>query len=172
MFKSYFAKTHLIFCITMFAVVSLVALGGYVSGQEAAGPDQRIKELTTKRDALKAEQDFLLFQKTFYESDSKYLVLELSAGKGRLMYRNRILRSFNLERTSKRSKDPVAGIIAMTAKTDGASRNRALLFGNILELHSKKNPAKGGMSAGYRVGKRDLAALYYALEAGAKAYIR
>src|SRR5512145_1839818 len=52
------------------------------------------KQLASRIEELKKEQDFLLFQRSFAGSDSKYLILDLSAKTGTLKYRNRILRTF------------------------------------------------------------------------------
>ncbi|MDH4163959.1 MAG: hypothetical protein OEW15_14915 [Nitrospirota bacterium] len=140
--------------------------------ESIADTEQDQQKLAKKLEALKAEQEYLLFRKTFYESDSKYLVLELSSARGYLMYRNRILRSFRIERSGRSISAPLHGIITMTGKTDSTSKNRTLLFGNILLIQAKKNKAGGNKLPVYVVGKKDLAALYYALEAGAMAYIK
>lgn len=147
-----------------------------VSGQEVTNntvdPAERRHMLVTKLESLKVEQDFLRFKRAFYETDSKYLVLDLAAGRGMMMYRNRILRMFSLEKMNSKAGTPERGVFMMTGKIDGSSKRRALIFGNSLSLHGKKADAGQLKHAGYRIGAKDLAALFYALETGAKAFVK
>ncbi|HEY6010457.1 MAG TPA: hypothetical protein VIX18_03220, partial [Nitrospirota bacterium] len=86
---------------TIGLIICLLALflaGADNSGGQAA--DERT-QLRHQRDALRKrveslrnEQDFLLFQNEMYASDSKYLVINVPAKTGRLMYRNRVLKDF------------------------------------------------------------------------------
>jgi len=135
----------------------------------------RQAQLAVRIKALKQEQDFLLFQKSFLSSDSKYLVLDLAAGTGTLKYRNRTLRIFRVETTSSLRKGLRAGRYILTAKTDGPLKKRALVFQHAFVIHGKGYA--GALSAekklpGMLIGRRDLAALYYAVDSGTMLYIR
>lgn len=127
----------------------------------------RQKQAAGRIEALKREQDLLLFQKAMYESDSKYLLLDLAAGKGEFRYRNRILKTFSVKGRPRVRH----GLLALTEKRDGASQKRALLFGDRLAM-----TGAGGAPAGRNIprlvlGKQDMAALFFILEPGAKLFI-
>ena len=157
------------------ALLVLLLLSLNVSAEEsvavAVDPAERCRALSARLDTLKAEQDFLRFQKVVYETDSKYLVLDLASGKGMMMYRNRVLRTFAMERMGTKARVPERGIIRMTGKIDGSSKKRALIFGNGLTFYGRKANV-GLKQAAYGLGTKDLAALFYALEIGANAYMK
>lgn len=154
---------------TLVLLLSLKASGEETNGNPV-DPVQQRQTLVKKLELLKAEQDFLLFRKTFQSSDSKYLILDLSAGKGMMLYRNRVLRTFLLEKTSKKTANPKRGVVEMTGKVDGSSKKRVLTFGNFV-LHGQKAGVRVKQPA-FKLGLRDMAALYYALDIGSKAYIK
>lgn len=162
--------------ISLAAVFAVLAFSPNASGEEMNGnatdPAERQRALLTKLESLKAEQDLLRFQKTLSEADSKYLILEPSAGKGALMYRNRVLRTFKMEKVSRKTKAPAWGIMKMTEKIDGAPKKRALIFGSNLVFRGKRADIVRTNQTAYLLGSKDLAALYYALEVGSKVYVK
>lgn len=137
-------------------------------GHDDAESAARYRMLSEKLASLQAEQEFLLFRSVFSATDSKYLILDPSAGKGKLMFRNRVLRTFGLERPDRTKGSPERGIIVVTGKIDGSLKKRTLVFGDALALHSRKAESKPG----YRIRSKDFAALYYALEIGSRAYVK
>lgn len=166
-----FLQRTSVIVMLLVALLSLNAVGEEAKSG-AVDPAERIRVLSKKLEALKAEQDFLRFKKTFYETDSKYLVLDPAAGKGMMLCRNRILRTFQLEKINKKAKDPERGIVTMTGKIDGSSRKRSLIFGSSFSFHGKHADIGRSKQTAYRLGTRDLAALYYALEIGSNVYVK
>lgn len=149
----------------------------FLSGNSAAqdGEYRKLldeqKALSGKIQALKAEQDFLLFLKVLSTSDSKYLILNMSAGKGQLRYKNRILRDYPLIAAT-RSSALIQGAATLTKKIEGPRQKHALVFGKTVILQPKG--AAAYREAGIRrltLPKKDFMALYYGLENGAFAYI-
>ncbi|HET7319879.1 MAG TPA: hypothetical protein VFK23_12135, partial [Nitrospirota bacterium] len=110
------------------AVYCLLALVVFLMGAGKVDPirDERTalraerRALLQKIEKLKHEQDYLLFQKTMYENDSKYLVIDIGKKTGHLRYRNRVLKDFKFQ-TSKnfpvRSLKP--GMLTLTEKIEG-----------------------------------------------------
>jgi len=164
---------------TMTLALLLLLSALLLDGQSREKDEQRQLEgrqaqLFARIKALKQEQDFLLFQKSFFSSDSKYLVLDLAAGTGTLKFRNRTLRTFRVATTSSLRRGLHAGRYILTAKTDGSLRKRALVFQHAFVIHGKGYA--GAFNAekklpGMVIGRRDLAALYYAVDSGTMLYI-
>lgn len=118
---------------------------------------------------LNHEQEFLLMQKAFYASDSKYILLDLPSRTGALKYRNRVLRTFSFSTTAGKQPVPRNTILKVTAKTDGKERKRMLLFGDALLIQSKRSSVAAGKEKSaprILIGSKDFAALYYAVEQG------
>ncbi len=139
------------------------------SDREALQQEQ--KALAAKIAELQREQDFLVFQKTAAAMDSKYLVLNLTAGAGQLKYKTRVLKDFSFTVPSERKAAVKRGTTVVTMKIDGPKRY-GLIFGNDLILRGKKQLTS--LEAGIpplSLDKKDLMAIYYALERGALAYI-
>jgi len=159
-------------CIGLLLLLAVhPVFAGQETGDSPGDPVTRYQSLSRKRDLLKAEQELLRFKKTFYEADSKYLILDLAAGKGMLMYRNRVLRAFSLVKMNRESKDPEYSSIRMTRKVDGSLKTRALIFGDSFSLHGNI-PGNGKLPTGYGIGSKDLAALFFTLEVGAIAFVK
>ena len=95
------------------------------------------KLLKEKIESLKREQDFMLFEKTLYANDSKYLVLSLPEGKGELKYKGRVLRNFRLFSSVKDRRKIVQGPITLTKKIDDPKGPVSLVFGKSLILNKK-----------------------------------
>lgn len=160
----------------------LIMLSVLLIGADGAGPiqDEQValrkqqSALRTQIKALRKEQDFLLFQKAMYRTDSKYLVINITSRTGQLKYKNRLLKEFKF-RFSKvfRSGSTRAGAVVLTKKVESKQDRRALLFGGSFLMHRKgaavrpKTPNVAVMS----LNKKDLASIFYALEEGAMAYL-
>lgn len=158
-------------------LTALVAATGRAQDTEEyaalAGNEQRLR---AKIEHLKQQQRFLQFEKSLYASDSKYVVMDVSAGKGTLNYRNRILKSFEFSlKPSSRGRVPKQGPLLLSGKKEGKPRERQLVFGDqVVVLRSSKS----GAAAGKRwqtpeaiIGTKDFASLFYALEKGSYLYI-
>ena len=117
-------------------------------GADRGGPDNRERAalkaerraLHARIEDLKREQDYLLFQKTMYENDSKYLVLDTRKKTGHLKYKNRVLKDFRFQ-TSKnfpvRSLRP--GMLTLTEKIEGKKDRHALVFGKTFVVRWKRH---------------------------------
>ena len=159
----------------------LILLSLFLLGTKAPSPDdierQRLVEqrrkLTERIVSLNREQEFLLMQKAFYASDSKYIILDLSSRTGVLKYRNRVLRTFTFSTTAGKRAVPRNTVLKATAKTDGKERQRVLLFGNSLRIQSKRSSLAAGKEKAVPhilIGSKDFAAIYYSVEQGTMLY--
>lgn len=161
---------------TIFASFILALL--FLSGKAAAQDEEyrklmdEQKVLSEKIEELRAEQDFLLFQKVLSNSDSRYLILSMSTGKGQLRYKNRVLCDYPFISMTQTVVSLKQGAVALTKKIEGPRQKYALVFGKSVILQPKGAAAyreKGILRAS--LPKKDFMALYYALENGALAYI-
>lgn len=157
--------------------VILILLSVFLLGMQGESPDdierRRLVEqqakLSDRIASLNHEQEFLLMQKAFYASDSKYILLDLPSRTGLLKYRNRVLKTFAFSTSAGKRPVPRNTVLKVTAKTDGKQRKRMLLFGDALRIQSKRSsPVEGKETKAPRilVGSKDFAALYYAVEQG------
>jgi hypothetical protein len=159
----------------LFAFLLMGADNAVPGAEERRQFEEKQTQLARRVETLRKEQDFLLFQKSFFGSDSKYLVLDLAAGTGTLKYRNRTLRTFGVAVPSSHRQGLREGRYILTAKSDGPGGKRALVFQDSFTIRGK---GYSGSSSGERklpgmtIGKKDLAALYYALDSGSMLYIR
>lgn len=153
-------------------IIAVLSAGVTASADERQDLLHRRKELQARIDDLTREQDFLLFQKEFTLSDSKYLVLRPAEGAGELRYRHRLLKRFTFPAMKKPALRRVpAGAAALTRKIDGS---HTLLFGGTLVLQSKRAQApanKKNRAARIGLSREDLLSVYAALEPGAQAYV-
>lgn len=123
---------------------------------------------------LKREQDFLLFQKEMYASDSKYLVLNLAKKSGQLKYKDRVLKGFRF--TPAKNFDGHAlepGALILTKKTGGKNNRFALIFGNALIVRWTRTAVlrEGENIPTLLLRERDILSVFSAVEEGARAYI-
>jgi hypothetical protein len=133
---------------------------------------EKQKSLNARIEMLRREQEYLLFQKSVYATDSKYLILRVARKTGQLKYKNRVLRDFRILSATKDARRLQQGEIMLTRKIDGARERYSLVFGRSLVLHPKGAAAyRGGDIPGMSLPKKDFAALFYALENGARAYV-
>ncbi len=130
--------------------------------------------LTARIESLKQEQDYLLFQKTMYASDSKYLVLHIAARSAQLRYKNRILKDLPLRVVSGRIEALVRGATTLTGKVEDPKERNALVFGSAFLLQGIRPPALRESEPGFvrfALSKKDFSSLFYAVETGSQAYI-
>jgi hypothetical protein len=130
------------------------------------------KRLNTKIERLKLEQDYLLFQKMMCASDSKYLVINVRARTGQLKYKNRILRDFHFT-SAGHVRMLKQGALTLTRKIEKPKKRNLLIFGTSLVLQGKRIPAiklQAGIPR-FSLSKKDFLSVFYAVEAGAKAYL-
>jgi len=162
---------------TKAGVLLIVMMSSVLVGMQGSSPDdierQRLVEQQTKLSnriaSLKHEQEFLLMQKAFYASDSKYILLDIPSRTGMLKYRNRILRTFVFSTTAGRRPVTRNTVLQVTKKIDGQERKRMLLFGDALLVQSKRSAHDGGKEKRVPrilIGSKDFAAIYYAVEQG------
>jgi hypothetical protein len=160
----------------IFLIAASLLLMGADNGEQGTEDRARLlerqKQLNSRIDTLKQEQDYLLFQKTMYASDSKYLVINITSRTGQLKYKNRILQDFHFTSTGKVGMLK-RGELTLTNKIEEPKKGNLLLFGTSLVLQGKRVP-KIQLQAGiprFTLSRKDLKSVFYAVEAGAKAYI-
>lgn len=114
----------------------LIAVAG--SGQ-AKDERESLKELQqslrVRIENLTQEQDYLLFQKEMYASDSKYLLLNITAKTGQLKYKNRVLKNFPFNVSGRRMR---TGILVLSKKNEEKTGRHTLIFGDVLILQWKR----------------------------------
>ena len=150
------------------------ATGGSPGRDEQAALREERRALNRRIENLKREQDYLLFQKTMYENDSKYLVIDIGKKTGHLRYRNRVLKDFKFQ-TSKnfpvRSLKP--GMLTLTEKIEGKRDRHTLVFGKSFTVRWKLSaiPKQQTNVPALILARKDLLSVYFAVENGALAYV-
>jgi hypothetical protein len=143
-------------------------------GDERNALMDRQKKLQARIQTLQAEQDFLLFQKTMYTADSKYLVLNMTEKTGQLKYKNRVLKDFHfIPPKNDPHRKLRTGMLALTRKSAGKGSRHALVFGGDLILR-RKNDVVPKQEAGINplfLKKKDMDSLFSAVEEGALAFV-
>ena len=131
------------------------------------------KQLNTRIDTLQREQDYLVFQKTMFESDSKYLIINVPAKTGELKYKNRLLKNLHFKVISGQISRLTPGARMLTQKIEGPRERNLLIFGQALILQGKYAPSTVLEEGIPRVflSRKDFLSVYYAIESGAKAFI-
>jgi hypothetical protein len=162
-------------CLLLLVLLFFVGMDG--NGQEQDERDDLLEQqqaLKEKIDTLRSEQDFLLFEKALYVTDSRYLVINLGAKKGQLKYKNRVLKDFRFTASANLAEDALkTGTLTLTKKREDPGQRHVLLFGKSLVIQWKR-PARSPYAANVprlSLYKRDLQSIFYAVEEGAKAYI-
>ncbi len=163
---------------SLLILFSAVFLMGAEAGDLGQGELDALRSqqsaLRTRIEALKHEQDYLLFRRAMYQTDSKYLVMDIAARSGRLMYKNRVLKEFTFHLPKNfRSGSLPSGMVQLTKKSEDKKERRTLVFGTSFLLHGRGTdaPRSSAVAADISVTKKDLASIYYALEEGATAYL-
>jgi len=162
---------------TTAAGVLLIVMSVFLFGMQGQSPEdierrrliEQEAKLSDRIASLNHEQEFLLMQKAFYASDSKYILLDLPSRMGMLKYRNRVLRTFAFSTAAGKQPVPRNTVLKVTAKADSRERKRMLLFGEALLIQSKRSSLSAGNEKRVPrilIGSKDFAALYYAVEQG------
>jgi len=162
-----------VLCVAISALFLVGAAGRDSSGDERASLEAQTSALQKRILALKREQDFLLFQKTMYSADSKYLIMNFTKRTGQLKYKNRVLMDFRFKtRGEYRVHGLRPGMFVLTKKTEGKNDHHTLSFGRSFIMRWKQTvvPAAAGIPA-ISLQKKDMMSIYYALETGALAYV-
>jgi hypothetical protein len=155
-------------------VLSLSLAPSLAAARESTEREKLLQEkaaLETRIVQLRQEQDFLLFQKVASSYDSKYLILHLGAGTGELRYKTRVLKNFAFRVPGERADRVRRGTIALTQKIDGPKRY-GLIFGKDLIIRGKNRlTSLEADIPPLSLQKKDLMAVFRALEPGAQAYV-
>jgi len=162
-------------CLILLFLLLFVGIDG--NGQEQNERDDLLEQqmaLKEKIDTLRREQDFLLFEKALYDTDSRYLIINLGAKKGQLKYKNRVLKDFRFTASANLAEDTLKpGTLTLTKKREDPGQKHVLLFGKSLVIQWKR-PARSPYAANIprlSLSKKDLQSIFYAVEEGSKAYI-
>jgi len=137
--------------------------------------EEKQAQLTARIDALKGEQDFLLFQRSIAGSDSKYLIFDLAARTGTLKYRNRILRTFGFTVLPPGQGQIRKGRHVLASKSDGSANRRELVVADEFHIHGKAYSVRsstGKRLPGLVIKQKDLAALFFVVDKGTMLFIR
>jgi hypothetical protein len=156
-------------------LLSLLFMGMDGNGQEQEERDELLQQqnaLKEKIETLRREQDFLLFERTLYAMDSKYLIINLSTKKGQLKYKNRVLKDFRFTTTANLAGSVLKpGTVTLTKKREDPHQRHVMLFGTSLVIQWKPPATYSTNIPRLSLSKRDFQSIFYAIEEGAKAYI-
>jgi hypothetical protein len=163
-------------------MIALLLLSPLLMGADGGseGPDERTalqgrhKTLNRRLAALQREEDFLLFQKAMYVSDSKYLVLRAREKTGQLMYKNRVLKDLHFRSSQKISAGTLKpGKLVLTKKVEGKNDRNVLIFEDALIIQWKRDvvPQREKKIPVLSLKKKEMLSVFYALEVGSLAYI-
>jgi len=168
------------FCKYKPAVLMLVlflGLAGICSAEHGDAEQKKLieqkKKLNARVETLMREQDYLVFQKVMYESDSKYLIINFAARTLQLKYKNRVLKDVKFKRVLGHVGRLTHGALTLTQKIEGPRKRNLLVFGQALVLQGTRAPStpiEEGMPRLF-LSRKDFLSLYYAIESGAKAFI-
>lgn len=149
------------------------AAGAAQEQDERAALREQQQALYKKIAILKREQDFLLFRKTMYAADSKYLVLNSKNKTGHLMYKNRVLKDFRFTPSRNFRGAVKPGMLVLTKKSERKTDRNALIFGTALVIQRKRAvvPKKEARIPAISLTKKDMLSVFSAVEEGALAYV-
>ena len=152
----------------------MAADGGDAVRDERASLEAMRSMLRQKISSLKREQDFLLFQKTMYAADSKYLIIDVKRPHGTAQVQKQGAEGHALHAFKKfPGRGLRQGMLVLTKKVEGKRGRDALVFGISLVVQWKQSvvpPQENGPSFHHAL-KKELLSVYYAVEEGAPAYI-
>ena len=164
----------LIISVLMLSIWFCATNAGGREGEEHTAQLEQLLTLREKVTALKREQDFLLFQKEMYASDSKYLILNIVKRSGQLKYKNRVLKDFRLNSPNNYNANIIGpGMLTLTKKIDGKNNRFVLVFGRTLMLQWTRTAAfrEEGPIPTFVLRKKDIRSVFFAVEEGARAYV-
>jgi hypothetical protein len=163
-------------------IIAVLILSPLIMGADGSseGPDDlaalqnQHKILSRRLATLQQDEDFLLFQKAMYVSDSKYLVLKAREKTGQLMYKNRVLKDLHFSSSQKISASTFKpGKLVLTKKLEGKNDRNVLIFDNALIIQWKRDvvPQREKKIPVLSLKKKEMLSVFYALEVGSLAYI-
>jgi hypothetical protein len=158
----------------MLLILCVCSTAGAAQEQDERAALQKQQQVLQKQVLLlKREQDYLLFRKTMYAVDSKYLVLNSAKNTGQLMYKNRVLKDFRFSPSRNFSNAVQPGMLVLTKKSEGKTDRNALIFGTALIIQWKRAivPKTEAHIPFISLTKKDMSSVFSAVEAGALAYI-
>ncbi len=158
----------------LFSIFLLGADNGAAEQDERNALRDQQATLCRRIEALRNEQDYLLFRKAMYRADSKYLIINITNRTGQLKYKNRVLKDFRFS-TSKNFHTAAfrPGIVTLTEKVEGKNGRRALVFGKSFIVQWKRStaPLQKTDTPYISVTRKELSSIFYAVEEGSIAYI-
>ncbi|HTF99974.1 MAG TPA: hypothetical protein VK654_05250 [Nitrospirota bacterium] len=160
--------------LSALALVLIILCGAAFADDERDALMERQRTLKARVAALQREQDYLMFLQRMYESDSKYLVLDMKKKTAHLRYKNRLLKDIPLKEISPGFGRKVkAGEHAVTMKIEGAKERHALVLNNAFVLKWKRSevPRPHASLPSIVVLKKDLFSFYYTIGPGMMAYV-
>ena len=155
-------------------MILMVVDGVSQENEERESLNELQQSLCVRIETLTSEQAFLLFLKEMHVSDSKYLLLNVTAKTGQLKYKNRVLKDFRFVLEKQYADTMIrSGMLVLSKKHEGKSGRHALIFGDTLILQWKRKavPSVEKNIPFISLSKRDLQSVFYAVEPGARAYI-
>ena len=172
--KSCLIKIQVLYMI-LSVLILVGAAGKAIAGDERASLEEQRSVLQKKILVLKREQDFLLFQKAMYSTDSKYLIMNVTRRTGQLKYKNRVLMDFQFRMSGKgHGHGFQPGMLVLTKKKEGKNDHHTLAFGGrsfIMLWKRTVVPAEESGIPAIVLQKKDMMSIYAALEEGALAYV-
>lgn len=156
------------------SLVLMGADGGDRARVERAELEAKTSSLQKKVALLKREEDFLLFQKAMYNTDSKYLIINIAKRTAQLKYKNRVLQDFRFKEAKKNhGREFPKGMLVLTKKEEGKNDQHALVFGTALVMQWQRDavPTREAGIPVMSLPKKEMLSVYYAVEEGALAYV-
>jgi hypothetical protein len=141
--------------------------------ERTALQDQR-RILSERLARLKREEDFLLFQKSMYVADSKYLVINVKNKTGQLKYKNRVLKDLRFTPLQPISRDAFQpGKLVLTKKAEGKRDRHALIFGNTLVIQWKRDvvPQREKKIPVFSLKRKEMLSVFFSLDEGSLVYV-
>jgi hypothetical protein len=172
--KSRLTKIQVLCAVVVCSLVLMGADGGGRADAERSRLEAQASSLQKKIAVLRREEDFLLFQKAVYSTDSKYLIINIAKRTAQLKYKNRVLQDFRFKAAKKiHERGFPSGMLVLTKKREGKNDQNTLIFGTSLVLQWKRT-ALPKQEAGIPVilfPQKEMLSVYYAVEEGALAYL-
>ena len=156
-------------------VIFLFLIGAERGGwSEPTSLGDQKRMLLRRIEALKREQNYLLFQQAMYSSDSKYLIINTKSKTGYLKYKNRLLKNFQFKASkSFPGRELHPETVVLTEKVEGKNGRSALVFGKsfVVKWKLSEVPRQEANLPSITVTRKELLSIFYAVETGSMAYI-
>lgn len=164
----------IIYLVILFSVFLLGADSGSPDRDERGALRKQQVMLRERIEALRNERDYLLFRKTMYCSDSKYLIINIAKRTGQLKYKNRVLKDFRFKTLKNFPAGAFRqGTVALTKKVEGKNGQHALVFGKSFVVQWKRTavPPEDANIPVVSLSRKNLISIFYAVEEGSMAFI-